>query len=138
MGAEPVRTLVVHGTIVLLLGIVSGIPFWLAIILTRGDDSIRAWRVAHTTLLGTGLTMILVSVVLPYVQVEPPLGQWLVVSLVSAGYGFVFALIGGAAVGERGLNPVPVGVNTVFFLGHAVGAIGSFVGIVLLLVGLLG
>ena len=137
MGTEPVRSLVVHGTIVLLLGIVAGIPFWLAIILRGSEATIRAWRVAHATLLGVGLMLILVGAVVPHTTLGASLRAWLEWSLVAGGYGFVFALIGGAMVGERGLNPLPPGVNTVFFLGHAIGAMGSLAGIALLLVGLL-
>jgi hypothetical protein len=43
----------------------------------------------------------------------------------------------GAWFGQRGLTPRPVGANTVFFLGHVIGAVGSVVGISIVLYGLL-
>lgn len=135
--AEPVRTLVVHGAIVLLLGIVTGIPFWLAIILHRSEATIRSWRVAHTTLITAGLMLLVVATIVPHMSLGPSLQPWLEWSLIASGYGFAFAFIIGAVVGQRGLNPLPPGVNTVFFVGHLIGATGSLVGIAILVFGIL-
>ena len=48
----------------------------------------------------------------------------------------VFALAGGAWARRRGLVPWPIGGETVFFAGHAVGAAGSVLDVALLIAGL--
>lgn len=137
MPAEVARFLMLHGAIVVFLGILSGFPFWLASIRDRGPDAIRAWRVAHTTLISDGLLLLMVSLMRPYVALSGSAASLLGWALVASAYGFVFALAVGAWVGERGLVPLPLGRNSLFFLGHAVGAGGAVVGAGLVLVGLL-
>jgi hypothetical protein len=133
---EIARILAIHGAIVLLLGILAGLPFWLVILGSRKKD-IRPWQVAHATLIAVGLMLLVVAVIAPHLTLNDVLRGWLTGSLVASGYGFSFALIVGAAVGNRGLDPRPVGINTWFFLGHLIGAIGSVVGGTILLLGLL-
>lgn len=133
----PDAALLLHGTMVLCAGVVSGVPFWLAILGHRQPGAIRAWRVAHTTLISAGLMLLVVGILVPHVAPSPSLARWLRWSLVASGYGFAFALIVGAAVGERGLDPFPPGANSVLFLGHAVGAIGSMAGLAIFVAALL-
>jgi hypothetical protein len=57
------------------------------------------------------------------------------VCLVAAGYGFAFAMIGGAWTGLRGLTARPWGPGTLLFAGHLVGAAGAAVGVALFLRG---
>lgn len=40
--------LLFHGAIVVLIGLLSGIPYGSAIIKKKGKSVIRAWRVAHS------------------------------------------------------------------------------------------
>jgi hypothetical protein len=126
----------VHGGIVVCLGLLAGFPFWLAIIGDRGTSRVQAWRVAHTTVLVDGLLLLVVALTVPHLRIGPALTALVAWSLVASAYGFVFALIGGAWAGERGLNPIPLGINSLFFVGHAVGATGATVGMGLVLYGL--
>lgn len=137
MTPDAVRLLLVHGVIVMCLGLLAGFPFWLAIIRDRGASRVQAWRVAHTTVLVDGLLLMVVALIGPHLRIGPALMAVVTWALVASAYGFVFALIGGAWVGERGLNPIPRGVNSLFFVGHAVGATGATVGMGLVLYGLL-
>jgi hypothetical protein len=59
----------------------------------------------------------------------------LVWGLIISGYGFALALTIGAWKGHRGLTPKPYGVNTILFGGHIVGALGSLIGVVILIYG---
>lgn len=137
MQGDPVRLLLAHGTIVTSVGVLAGLPFWLAIVRGASPDRVRAWRVAHVTLIATGFLLLLVALIRPHLDLaRVPLATATAALVVSA-YGFVFALGVGAWVGERGLRPVPLGINTLFFLGHAVGATGAIVGMSLVLYGLL-
>lgn len=120
--------LFLHGSVVLLAGLLSGTPFWLAIIRGRPSEAIRAWRVAHSTLIADGLVMLVVGLLVPHLALPEFSIRGLAWAFVSSGYGFVFALAVGAWTGHRGLTPKPYGMNTLFFLGHVVGAVGSFAG----------
>jgi len=138
MAGEPVPLLLIHGTIVVSLGVLAGFPFWYAILRNRGAEQIRGWRVAHTTLIMNGLLLLVVALVSPHLELghtSLALAAW---ALVVSAYGFVFALGVGAWVGERGLNPIPLGVNTLFFVGHALGATGAIVGVGVVLYAMLG
>jgi hypothetical protein len=107
-----------------------------AIIRKKGEPKVRAWRVAHSTLIIDGLMMIIVGLVVPVLSLGKPV-SWLVVwPLVISGYGFVMALTVGAWKGYRGLTLKPYGMNTVLYAGHIVGASGSLVGIAALIFGL--
>lgn len=138
MPAEVSRFLMLHGAIVVFLGVLCGFPFWWAIIRERGADAIRAWRVAHTTLISDGLLLLVVALLSPHLALGPGVARLLAWALVASAYGFVFALGVGAWVGERGLTPVPLGRDSLFFVGHAVGAGGAIVGMGLVLMGLVG
>jgi hypothetical protein len=137
MDLQPAGALLVHGSIVVLFGLLSGIPFWLAILRHREQGTIRAWRVAHTTLIAFGLLMVVVGVIDPHLALRTELRSLLVLALIVSGYGFVFALVIGAATGLRALTPKPWGFNTLLFLGHLLGATGSIIAMVIILYGLL-
>jgi uncharacterized membrane protein len=136
IGDQPARFLLVHGVIVLFIGVLSGIPFWLAIILSRAKGAVNAWRVAHSTLIVCGLLMLVVSLILPQLALSRELGLLMAWFFIVSGYGFVFALVMGAWLGRRGLTPWPLGIDTVFFVGHFIGATGSLIGIAILIYGL--
>ena len=48
------KHLLFHGPVVLLAGLLSGIPMGTAIINNRGEVTVRAWRVAHSGLAMVG------------------------------------------------------------------------------------
>lgn len=133
MNAQPIHTLLVHGSIVLLSGILSGVPFWIAIIRDKDRVVIRSWRVAHATLISCGMIMIAVSLASPYYIPDSWLRSLLVWAFATSGYAFMFALVVGAATGIRGLTPRPFGFETLLFLGHMIGACGTIVGTCILL-----
>lgn len=128
--------LLFHGCIVLLAGIIAGFIFWLAIILRKTVESIRAWRVAHSLLIADGLLLLVAGLAVPHLDLNAQAIRVLAVAFILSGYGFIFAFIIGAWKGIRGLTPKPFGLNTILFIGHFVGATGSFIGIAILTYGL--
>lgn len=134
---DPARFLLANGALVLAAGVLCGIPFYLSIVLDWPHDRARGWRVAHATLIADGLLILTAGILLPGLELGDPWRAVLAWSLVVSGWAFVFALAGGAWAERRGLVPWPVGANTVFFLGHTVGAAGSVVGVALLAAALL-
>ena len=115
-------TLILHGSIVVLAGLLSGFPFRDAIV--RGKESVNAWRVAHSVLVMDGMWML---IVVPHLVLDRLIGRVLVCSLVAAGYGFVAAFTIGAWRGVRGLAVKPWGLSTLLFGAHAIGVVGSLV-----------
>jgi hypothetical protein len=127
----------VHGSIVLLFGLLSGIPFWAAVIRGQAETAIRAWRVAHTTLTVCGLIMLVVGLMNTYLDLNTGLRTLLVWVLVVSGYGFTFALVVGAGTGRRALRPTSNAMDTLLFMGHLFGAVGAILGMCIFLYGLL-
>ena len=130
------KYLLFHGAIVLMAGIFTGLLFWLVIILGKANESVRAWRVAHSVLIADGLMMLIAGLTVPHLGLSALAVLVLVVALILSGSGFVFAFIIGAWKGIRGLTPKPFGLNTILFIGHFTGATGSFIGIAILIYGL--
>jgi hypothetical protein len=130
------KHLLFHGAIVLMIGILTGLVFWFVIIQRKNHEIVRAWRVTHTVLITDGLMMLIAVLVVPHLVLNELSIQILVISLILSGYGFVFAFIIGALKGIRGLIPLPLGLNTILFMGHFIGATGSFIGMALLILGL--
>ncbi len=136
LSAGPARSqLLLHGAVVLWAGLLSGFGFWSAIVGRKGEALVRAWRVAHATLLMDALLMLVVALALPYLALSRAAARVLTWALVLSAYGFVFALGLGALAGVRGLSPRPWGRDTVFFAGHVLGATGALVAAALLLYG---
>ena len=127
------QLLLVHGMIVLFAGVLSGIPFWLFIILKRAEESVKAWRVTHSILIAYGLLMLVLGLICSQLALSGKLDSIVAWLFVVSGYGFVFAFVVGALVKRRGLTPWPLGLNTVLFAGHFIGATGSFLGIVIVI-----
>ncbi|MGB6297589.1 MAG: hypothetical protein WBF90_15595 [Rivularia sp. (in: cyanobacteria)] len=127
--------LTLHGAIVLLIGLLSGIPYGRAITKKQDEEIARAWRVAHSGLSMGGTTIIAVSAVISDLQLQPIISLILVYSFVVSGYGFCVALPYGAWVGHRGLSAKEPTQNRVVYAGNIVGAIGSTIGTILLIFG---
>ena len=125
------RQLLLHGSIVLLVGLLSGAGFAEAITGAQGEHAERAWRVAHTGLSLGGALFIAVAMALPTLLLSERVASLLTWSLVASGYGFAVALPFGAAIGMRGLEPVGPASNLVVFIGNTIGSLGSLVGVLL-------
>jgi hypothetical protein len=84
-----------------------------------------------------GLLLLVVGLIGPQLNLAGYLFLFLAWTFVVSGYSFAFAVIVGAWRGYRGLKPKPVGFNTIFFLGHVIGAVASVLGMSVVLYGLL-
>jgi hypothetical protein len=131
------RRLVFHGAIVLLAGVLCGIPESTAIGSGAPEARIHAWRVAHDALVAAGIMLIAVGAALELVA-DGRLTGWIAGSLVAAGYGAILGLGTAAVAGVRGLEPTGPPLNFVAFLGNLVVAGGTLVGLPLLIWGTRG
>jgi hypothetical protein len=129
------KYLIFHGAIIILIGLFSGLIYWQAIIRDKRPEVIRGWRIAHVFLVIEGIFLVIVGLIIPHLVLSGLAVRVLVWTIASSGYGFAWAFVGGAWKGYRGLTPKPYGLNTILFLGHFIGAAGSFVGIAMVIYG---
>jgi hypothetical protein len=127
--------LIAHGSVVLLVGALTGLPYWLAIIRRAGSETVRAWRVAHVFLCVQGMLIMLAGLVVPRLTLGEAAVRTLTFAVIGSGYGFVAAFLGGAWTGCRGLTPRPYGLNTLLFAAHLVGILGALAGLILMTYG---
>lgn len=129
--------LILNGSFVLFAGILSGFPYWLAIIRRKEQETIRAWRVAHSFLIMEGMMLLVVGIISPDLPLDERTIWIMVWALIISAYGFVLAFTFGAWTRYRGLTPKPYGMNTIFFGWHIVGIVGSLIGITIFVYGAL-
>ena len=128
------QQLIFHGSIALMVGLLSGVPMGRAIV-TRADPSkVTAWRVAHSGLVMGAVMLFAVAANVPRLHLSPLWTAVMAWSFIASTYGFIVALPYGAYVGERGLRNT-AGKGKIVYLGNMVGAIGSLVGGIILVVG---
>jgi hypothetical protein len=129
----PARHLLLHAVIVYLVGLLAGFPYGAAI--NRGDseERIRAWRLAHGSLVVGATMMVAIAAVLSQLSVGS-LARWLIAgSSIASGYGFALALPVAAWVGQRGLTASRPLSNRFVFAGNSLGVLASLLSAVVLL-----
>lgn len=97
--------LVMHGGIVVLLGLVVGFGYASAITEGWGAEAERAWRTAHLEGLLNGMLVVLLGVVAPHLRLSGGEERWYRLGALATGYGNVVAATIGALSGSRGLAP---------------------------------
>ena len=130
---ESARHLMFHAVVVLLIGLLAGIPYGRAIIRNTNKRLMEAWRVAHAALPIGAILMLILSLSLSALNVAGNFKWAISILFIVSGYGFVWALILGPIVGHRGLmSKGPLSAKLVYS-GNMLGAMTSLVGTVLLL-----
>jgi hypothetical protein len=123
-------TLVFHGVVVVLLGLLAGFPYALVI---SGDlaGEERAWRMAHLEGVLNGLLMLGIAAAGGQIALPPARVRLLLWSFGVAGYGNVVASVWGACFGVRGLTPAGPAANFVMYLLFLAAVLGVLLGLVL-------
>lgn len=130
---EPARHLMFHAVIVLLAGLLAGIPYGKAMCKKTDARLTEAWRVAHAALPIGATLMLVLSVLLPELAIAVYLKWAISISYILSGYAFTWALILGPYVGHRGLSSKgPIAAKLVYS-GNLLGTITSLFGTVVLL-----
>ena len=130
---ESARHLMFHAVIVLLVGLLAGIPYGKAILKNTNKRQIEAWRVSHAAIPIGAILMYVIAVSFSGLNVAINL-KWIIsVLLIISGYGFIMALIIGPIVGHRGLSSRGPIIAKLVYSGNFIGAITSIFGTVLLL-----
>jgi hypothetical protein len=130
-----VLQLVVHGLLLVLLGMLVGFPFQQAITSHAGPEAERAWRVAHTSLVGGGVLYLALAAVAHHLVLSRSAARFVIWSLVFAAYAFIFGFVVGPAVGARGLEPVGPPLHVIVFVAFAAGLVLALAAIVAMLWG---
>jgi len=124
----PAKYLLFHGSVVLLIGLLCGAPYGIAINKKESENTIRAWKLAHGALSLGATTMIAVSSILSTLPSTNSI-QWLISAVfIVSGYSFCFALVLEPFTNERGLSWTGTNLNKAVFVGNIFGAASSCIG----------
>ena len=125
-----------HGAVVLLVGLVCGVPFGVAVARGWGNDSVRSWRVAHSGVAGIGVMLLAIGTAFQHMVLGERAAFLLVWFLVVSAYAFTFAMVLGGIAGARGIRPSGSALNVMVFVGNMVGVAGSLLGVALAVYGM--
>jgi hypothetical protein len=129
--------ILLHGLVVLLVGLLCGVPYGRAITHDWGEEAVRAWRVAHFGLVVGGIWLMVVASVSNLLVLTTRTSALLVYSAVTSAYGFTVALVVAAIAGVRGLELAGPALNIIAFLANSVAAVASLVSVGVMLFGTL-
>jgi hypothetical protein len=127
------RYLVFHSALVLVAGLLVGVPYGRAVHRNAPDHVLRAWRLAHDTLTVGPILGLAIAAVLSSLNVAAPIKFWLAWTWTISNYGFCFSLPLAALVGQRGHTLDKPLSNQLVFAGNMVGLGASSVGTAVLL-----
>lgn len=137
MNRQSVLRIAAHGVLLLLLGMLVGVPFVGAITSGAGPDAERAWRVAHTSLVSVGTLYVAIAAIAPLLSLSERAGAFVTWSFLLSAYAFAFAFVVGPMVGARGLEPTGPAVNVLVFVVVVASLLAFFLAVVVVLWGLL-
>jgi len=130
---ESARYLMFHAAVMLLAGLLAGIPYGRAILKNASQRQVDAWRVAHAALPIGAILLLVLSVSFSGLNVSLTLKWTIAILFIISAYAFMVALLLGPALGHRGLTPEgPVAAKLVY-AGNLLGAITSLFGTACLL-----
>jgi hypothetical protein len=121
----PARHLAFHAALVLLFGVLLGIPYGRAINKQAPQQVVNSWRVAHQSLpIAAGL-MLAVAAALPLFSAPVSAAWFVVVTLTASAYTFCVSIPLAAITGHRGLTADGKGLQRLAFYGNLVGSLLS-------------
>ena len=123
--------LIFHGAIVLLAGLLCGLPT----AVESMNESARFWHTAHEALIMIGVWMFAASSVRSALVLDRREAVALVWSFLAMGYGLMTALVMGGILGVSPFEPGGTPATFVAFLSAVVGIFGSFVATAVTLMG---
>ena len=126
--------MVLHGMVVILLGLLAGFPFALVV---TGDlaGEVRAWRTVHVGGVLNGLVVLAVGAAGGSLALSERQQWWVAVSLIVAAYGNIVASVIGASFGVRGLVPTGPASNLVVFVLFTITVVAVLAGLIVAALG---
>ncbi|MGO4391930.1 hypothetical protein AB4Z46_11310 [Variovorax sp. M-6] len=114
-----------NGLLVLLIGFLCGAPLGSAINKGEMEAKVRAWRVAHSSLVGGGVMLLAIAPNLPSVELPQTLKLIASSLLCISAWSFTFALTFGAWKGHRGTAPETGIGSTAAYFANILGVVLS-------------
>lgn len=128
--------LVLHGAIVLLLAQLAGFVLFRAINASPQDATRTGmWRMSHSATSMGAVFLVALGPVVPHLRLAPPLGAFLVTALIGSTYALCLGTIAAGFTGHRGTRARGPSANVLVYFLYVVGALGSTVAGIVLLVG---
>lgn len=121
--------IVFHGAVVLLVGLLCGIPT------VPEEEPMRLWHTAHESLILIGVLLLAVSSVLPVLLLEQREARGLRWALLATGYGLMTGLVLQGITGVHAFGPSTSPVLMIAFAGNTIGMLGSVLVAALTLMG---
>lgn len=127
--------LILHGAVVLLVGLLCGLP---TVSESLGGETTRVWHTAHEALIMMGVWMLAMSSVIGVLVLPRRETIALIWSLVGMGYSFVVALIMGGIIGETPFSPGGTPAAFTAFVAAVLGILGAILSAALTIMGARG
>ena len=116
------RRLVLHGAIILLVGLLSG---YAAVFEEVSGSGRRTWIAAHSAFLLTGVWLIATAAILPLLELPARERKALLLSLTGGAYSFMTAVLIQAFTGVRAISPDVAGISLVAFAANLLALLGT-------------
>jgi hypothetical protein len=130
---DSAKHLLFHGSVILLIALLAGIPYGRSILNKEAENIIFAWRVAHSALTIGAILMFSLVPVLSLLEVSLVAKGSIALFFILSAYSFSFALYLSPLIGYRGLHHKgPFSAKLVYF-GNSFGALTSLLGALVLL-----
>lgn len=110
---------VFHGAVVMLVGLLCGLPT------VNEEEPARLWHTAHESLVLIGVLLFAVSSVLPLLTLPKRESTALVWSLLATGYGLMVGLVLQGITGQHAFGPSSNPLLMFAFVANATGMLGS-------------
>ena len=123
--------LIFHGAVVLLLGLLCGLPT----VVETDNGPARFWHTAHEALIMMGVWMLAASSVLPALVLGRRETRAFVWSLLTMGYGFAVGLVLGAILEVEAFEPGGTPASFIAFSAAVAGILGAVMSAILTLMG---
>ena len=125
-----------HGVLLIAIGMLVGLPFASSITGDSGPEMQRAWRVAHTSLVGIGVLYVAIAAIAQHLVLSPRAAGFVTWAVMLSLYPFILAFVIGPFFDARGLEATGPFMNALVFGLFAVTLPALFVATLTVLWGL--
>ncbi|MBM4383308.1 MAG: hypothetical protein FJ091_08035 [Deltaproteobacteria bacterium] len=130
MQKRTAATLVMHGLVVIFLGLLVGFPYASAINESWGAEAERAWRTAHLEGLLNGMLVVLLGAATPLLRFAGSEERWFRLGALATGYGNILAATLAAAAQVRGLAPGGPAANWLVYALFTIAVVGVLAAVI--------
>lgn len=121
--------IILHGAIVMLVGLLCGLPA------VNEADTERYWHTAHEALILIGVLLFAVSAIMPHLVLGKSEAKGLLRSLLATGYGLMGGTVLQGVTGQHAFGPSTSPVVMLAFVSNVIGILGSVLTACLVIMG---